>query len=169
MNKKALLIVDVQVRLFQLKKAVRKPKKLLKCINILENRARSANATVVYIQHENPTTFKYGTSIWNLHPKLTPKNNDIFIRKTEYNSFLETPLDNILQEKKIDTIFVCGLLTNLCVMQTCLGSINHNYITYLVADAHSNNSIKPEILIKKINNKLIKSGVKLITTAEVVF
>lgn len=169
MNKKALLIVDVQIRLFNQKKPLYNPELLLQQVNTLEKKAREAGIPIVYIQHENLTTFKYGDEAWHLHPDLKPGKQDIYIRKKECNSFFETPLHSILQEQGIDTVIVCGLLTPLCVMHTCLGARELNYKTILVSDAHSNTSIKPEAAIKKTNNKLAKSGVTLIPTNEIDF
>ena len=169
MSNKALLIVDVQIRLFESKKPVYNSKTLLDNINILEKKSQDKNSTVVYIQHENLTTFKYGNPDWHLHPSLAPRENDLFIRKKECNSFFETPLNQILKAREIDSVIVCGLLSNRCVMQTCLGAIYYNYNKFLVSDAHSNTSIKPEDTIKKTNNKLIKSGVNLVATKDVKF
>jgi nicotinamidase-related amidase len=169
MGKTALLIVDVQIKLFHMKKAIYQPERLLKNINILEERARSTDSTIVYIQHENDTTFKYNTPEWNLNKGLTPDSKDILIRKKEGNSFFETPLNEILKKKNVDRVIICGMLTNLCVQRTCLGAVELNFKTVLASDAHSNLSIHPQEIIRKTNNSLAKSGVELCITSDVVF
>merc|ERR1712150_71311 len=46
--------------------------------------------------------------------------------------FAHTGLDNYLKEKRIKTIYVCGLATDICVKYTALDGKNLGYKTYLL-------------------------------------
>ena len=47
----------------------------------------------------------------------------------------DTGLDSLLKEKKIDSIFCCGLAYDICVGETALSGAKLGYETYLIADA----------------------------------
>ena len=164
MKTSALLIIDVQNRLFNLKNKVHKSNELLQKIKTLEKYAHERNMMVVYIQHENQTTIKFDSEPWKLHKELSPNENDIRIRKKENNAFFETDLNTMLKENSITKLFICGLLSNLCVYNTCLGALEFKYETILISDGHSNVSKNPEEKKSQINKKLEKVGVKCITT-----
>ena len=129
-----------------------------------EKFAHERNMLVVYIQHENQTTIKFDSEPWKLHKELSPNENDIRIRKKENNAFFETDLNTMLKENSITKLFICGLLSNLCVYNTCLGALEFKYETILISDGHSNVSKNPEEKKSQINKKLEKVGVKCITT-----
>lgn len=162
--KKALLIVDVQRRIFNLKKHLLNPELLIGNILKLIESAREEGVQIIFIQHENQTTFKFGDPHWQLHEALVPEADDLKLRKLEGNAFYETDLKELLDERHIDTVYICGLLSNQCVSATTLGALENAYKTYLVEDAHSNVSIHAEETIRKVNRKLEKSGAELITT-----
>lgn len=42
----------------------------------------------------------------------------IIIKKSQYDAFYETPLENILQKKKITQLVISGVMTNLCCETT---------------------------------------------------
>jgi nicotinamidase-related amidase len=169
MNKNALLVIDVQNRLFQLKKPIHEPEQLILKINNLIDKARSGNTIVIFIQHENSTTLKFQSKDWFLHPKVHTNEHDFFIRKTEKDSFFETSLGDLLQQNKTEKLVICGLLSNLCVKHTCIGAIKHQFNTTLASDAHSNNSSKPEQVKASVNNEVNKLGVKLENADDVNF
>ena len=162
----ALLIVDVQSAIFNGKDPVYREKELLENLNRLENAARKANFPVIYIQHESSGLFKPGSSGWQLHKKLRPCPGDVFIGKREGNAFFETPLHGILQEKGIGRVWICGLLSQQCVLKTVLGALALGYETVLVSDAHSNSGMYPEKNISKVHKDTEKAGARLVRTEE---
>jgi nicotinamidase-related amidase len=168
MKQTALLIVDVQIGIFERSNPVYNEEYLITKINELEAFARTNDIPIVYIQHESSGFLKKGSQGWQLHPGLHPNDADLFIEKKEGNSFFETPLQALLAERKINTVLVCGLLSGLCVQRTCLGAIELGYDTILVADAHSNMSKKnPRLTIDKVNKTSARAGAKVISVEKV--
>ncbi len=166
MERKALLIIDVQRWIFERQDPVYKEEILIKNINKLEEIARKNKFPIIYIQHESSGVFKRNSLGWRLHKGLNPMSSDIFIGKKKGNSFFETPLHKILQEKSIKQIYICGLLSQLCIQRTALGALELGYETILISDAHSNSGKYPEKNIKKVHRCLTKAGCNLILTKD---
>lgn len=61
---------------------------------------------------------------YNQH--ATEKNVYMF-DKTRYSSFAGTDLDLYLRERKIDTIHLVGVCTEICVLHTAVSAYNLNY------------------------------------------
>ncbi|MBN1798228.1 MAG: isochorismatase family protein [Spirochaetales bacterium] len=162
MKNTALLIVDVQAWLFQRQDPVYKEEILMENIKNLEQFARKNNVPIVYIQHESSGAMKRNSADWQLHKGLHPRSDDIFIGKKKGNSFFETPLHNILQEKGIKKVLICGLLSQCCILKTTLGALELEYETILVSDAHSNSGTYPEKNITKVHKTIEKAGGLLI-------
>lgn len=169
MKKSALLVVDVQAGIFERPKPVYRENELIAAVNRLINAAKEADAPVVFIQHESSGFLKMGSDAWKLHRGLSADSEDIYIRKKEGNSFFETPLHDILQEKDIECVVVCGLLSPLCVQRTALGAVELGYNTILASDAHSNMSVNPEKIIERVHKLLERKGIVLARSDDIVF
>lgn len=51
----------------------------------------------------------------------------VLMDKTHYSSFSGTPLDLRLRERKIDTVHLTGVCTDICVLHTAIDAYNLNY------------------------------------------
>ena len=91
----ALLIVDVQIWIFERQDPVYNEDILIKNINLLEEYAHTNSLPVTYIQHESSGYMKKNSPGWKLHNGLNPQSNDLFIGKTKGNAFFETGIVNI--------------------------------------------------------------------------
>ena len=67
----------------------------------------------------------------------TPKKGDHFIIKHGYDGFFNTGLHSLLQKKGIETIYVAGLLTGVCVLNTVFTGFNLGYRIHLVENCCS--------------------------------
>ena len=47
--------------------------------------------------------------------------------KTLYSSFCGTPLDLRLRERKVDTVHLAGVCTDICVLHTAIAAYDLNY------------------------------------------
>lgn len=68
-------------------------------------------------------------------PEVAPQENEIRILKQSYGAFNSTGIDMTLRNLGIDTLFVCGLVTNGCVEQTATDAADRSYKTTIVEDA----------------------------------
>jgi len=84
------------------------------------------------------------------------------IQKFHGNAFLETDLENILREKNIIEIVVCGLVSHGCVKATCLSGLKLGFQTALLKNGHTNWDKNAEIKKKLVENELVEKGVEVI-------
>jgi nicotinamidase-related amidase len=165
----ALLVIDVQRRLFQESTPVYRADQLLRNINVLVDNAHAAGVPVFYIQHSTKTTLIEGSGAWQLHPSLRPQTTDHFIHKHHSNAFEDTPLESELDTLHASGVLVAGLITDGCVQATCKGARALGYDVTLMEDAHSTNSPDSEQVIDKWNAKLGRRIVRLQATSAVDF
>jgi nicotinamidase-related amidase len=168
-NKTALLVIDVQRDLFAKSTPIYLAQGLLANINRLVERAHSAGAPVVFVQHGNDKTLLEGSEGWQLHQALHPAATDTMVRKTHGNAFEETPLDSLLKERGVTGVVICGLVTHGCVKATCLGALELGYRATLASDVHSSYSKDAARLIEEWNGKLGQAGARVAASADVAF
>jgi nicotinamidase-related amidase len=63
-----------------------------------------------------------------------PAGSEI-IKKTQYDAFHNTALDDTLKAENINTLVISGVMTNLCVETTIRSAFVHGYETVLPLDA----------------------------------
>lgn len=135
----ALLIIDVQQVLCSGSKPAFEVERVIDRINLVSRKARAAGALVVVIQHETQGTgeMDFGTDPWRLAPALWIEDGDVRIRKKATDSFHQTELQAVLQDRGIDRLIICGLQSEFCVDTTTRRALALGYPVVLVADGHS--------------------------------
>lgn len=113
MSKIALIIIDVQ-------------------------KARDNQIPVIYVQHDGGEgdPLQYGLESWEIHDDIAPESGDPIVHKRTPDSFHETNLKDILDEKGIEHVVLAGMQSEMCVDTTCR-SASRDYKVTLAADAHS--------------------------------
>ena len=81
------------------------------------------------------TLLTKGTWDFELVKELKPAASDIVIQKPRYSGFTGTQLDSILRSRRIETLLVCGVATNVCVESTIRDAYFKEYYPVLVRDA----------------------------------
>jgi nicotinamidase-related amidase len=66
--------------------------------------------------------------------KLKPIDGEFFIGKRRYSCFFGTDLNILLKGLKVETLIVCGFLTDVCVHYTCADAHQHDYYVRLMHD-----------------------------------
>jgi ureidoacrylate peracid hydrolase len=66
--------------------------------------------------------------------KTEPQANDFIVTKHRFSGFVETDLDLVLRSKRIETLLMTGLATNVCVETTARDGFNRDYRIILVED-----------------------------------
>ncbi|MHA2246159.1 MAG: isochorismatase family protein [Candidatus Hodarchaeales archaeon] len=164
----ALIVIDVQIGLFQRKTPIYNEQRLLENINSLESYTRSINIPVIYIQHANESTLAEGSDEWQLHPQLQKENSDLLIHKRHPNTFKETNFKEELEARNIKQLAIVGTLTDNCVSATCIGGKELGYKVILVTDAHSTFSEPAPEIIEEWHSELKNLGIILKSTRELV-
>lgn len=68
---------------------------------------------------------------------LYPESKDIVVDKLFYSGFHNTDLDVILRMKDIDTLIVCGTVTNVCCETTVRDGVHREYKMIVLSDANA--------------------------------
>lgn len=68
-------------------------------------------------------------------PEIAPRPGDAVVRKSRYNGFSNTNLDQILTTWGVKHLFFMGVATNVCVESTVRDAFFHEYWPVVIADA----------------------------------
>ncbi|MEM7092401.1 MAG: isochorismatase family protein [Actinomycetota bacterium] len=132
-SKTALLVIDVQTAVVE---HAHERDAVIANINALIDRARAAEAPVVWVQHADddlPT----GAPGWEMASELVPDSDEPIVHKQFRSSFEQTELDDVLTSLDVGRLVVTGAQTDYCVRWTLHGALDHGYDTVLVTDAHT--------------------------------
>jgi nicotinamidase-related amidase len=89
--------------------------------------------------------------------------------KEKGNAFENTKLKQLLAERGVGSVVICGMVTHGCVKNTCLGALAEGYQVTLAGDAHSSYSKDAAALIEKWNAALAEAGVRVVKSAAISF
>jgi len=133
----ALLVIDVQCGWYCAAPGPHDAAGTLARINDLIDRARAAGRPVIFVQHAEEPEYSPGTAGWELHPGLHRQPSDSVIGKTACDAFLGTTLGVELRRRGVDTLAICGAITDFCVDTTVRSATSHGYHVVVPADAHT--------------------------------
>lgn len=83
-----------------------------------------------------------GTKAVDFLPITKPEGNDYTIVKRRYSAFIGTDLDILLRCLHVETLFLIGGLTDVCVHFTAVDAHQSNYHFFVVTDAVTGSSWK---------------------------
>jgi nicotinamidase-related amidase len=166
---KALLVIDMQMGLFESSIPVHNARQLLANINALIEQARQHDVPVFFIQHSNEKIFVRGSDAWQLHPEIQPLDTEKVIHKSYRDAFFKTGLKMELEQLQVGELFIAGLVSEGCVKATVTGALERGYKVVLVSDGHSSNSTNPHLKVKKWNQELSERGSALVKAEDVDF
>ena len=139
-NVTALLIIDVQLGMFDESFHLYRGPELLATLQPLIARARAAGVPVIFVQHEdrneNEPLWPAGPG-FAVHPTLLPAPGDPIVHKRNPDSFQDTPLQAELERLGVKHLVIAGLQTEFCVDTTCRRAFSLGYEVTLVQDGHS--------------------------------
>lgn len=77
-----------------------------------------------------------GSKEWELIPDIQNLvGTSSVVAKNTYDAFINTGLTELLEEKRILRVVVCGVMTDCCCDTTARSAFNRGYETWLVSDA----------------------------------
>jgi nicotinamidase-related amidase len=74
--------------------------------------------------------------------RLAPEDHDYFVLKPKHSGFYSTPLDLLLDHLEVDTLILCGLTADRCVLWTAADAYMHDF--HLIVPSDCVASIAPE-------------------------
>jgi nicotinamidase-related amidase len=135
----ALLVVDMQNGVVA---AAYRRSEVIANINVLVQCARAAGAFVVWVQ-DSGTNLPYGSADWQYVPELVRNADEPLVHKTHGDSFEETELEQLLAERAVGHLVVCGAQSEACIRLTLHGALSRGYDVTLAADAHTTEDLRP--------------------------
>ena len=144
----ALLVVDMQKEFSNDKPQVFR-EKLLPNIAVALNLARSAGMPVIHVitrysrdksdwpkawRHHDGIHCLEGTDSVQILAEARPLPGEPVVVKKRFSGFYETMLEGALCERGIDTLFIAGYSSDVCVRMTTMDAFNRNYDLYLLSD-----------------------------------
>ncbi|GIP21914.1 cysteine hydrolase family protein [Paenibacillus sp. J22TS3] len=137
---KALMVIDVQVGMFDEPDPVYQAEELLVKLEDLIERARRSQVPVIYVQHNEEPPYGqlvHGQPAWEIHSRIAPASQDTIIQKETPDSFFRTNLKQELESLAVNELIIAGLQTEVCVDTTIRSAFSHGYKLTLAQDAHS--------------------------------
>ncbi len=100
---------------------------------------RSGAGELVHIQHvwDSPDAsfMRPGTPGVEIHDYVAPLAGETVIQKAHPNSFLDTPLEELLRARGVDEVVVCGMMTSMCVDATARAAADLGFAVTVASDA----------------------------------
>jgi nicotinamidase-related amidase len=146
---KALLIIDIQNDYFpggncELKGSPEAAQKARKLIDAF----RSRGSHVIYIQH---LSLKPGASYLlpdtfgaRIHESVYPNQGEIVFEKNYPNSFRNTQLLEYLSERQLRQLYICGMMTHMCIDSTTSAAFDFAFNCTVAHDACATKDLKIE-------------------------
>ena len=136
---RALLVIDVQREYFEGAFPIRHPVGHLDRILEMMDVANKSKMPTVVIRHHQPDPespiFRKGSEMWQLHEEVESRPRDVLIDKQLPGSFTNTPLDEFLKERSIDTVSIAGYMTQVCCDTTARQAFHRGYKVEFLRDA----------------------------------
>lgn len=136
---RVLLVIDVQNEYFTGKRPVTYPMESFENILNAVDAANDSDIPVILIRHGAPqkdaTSFVKGTREWDIHEELLSKRHLCIIDKTLPGSFTDTELEDCLRKLGIDTVVICGYMTQMCCDTTARQAVHLGFSVEFLSDA----------------------------------
>jgi nicotinamidase-related amidase len=142
--KPALLVIDVQKQFFDISpETSRSLNDAIEYINAAVELFREKDLPVIAIQHINEKdNLVPGDPSFEMPDSLNILPEDAHIHKTYGNSFIKTPLKEILEKAEVDTVILTGFCAEYCVLSTFRGAEDIDLTPIILKGSLA--SIKPE-------------------------
>lgn len=141
-NPQCLIVVDVQRAFVEGDMAVPAADRVLAAVRTQVASARDAGALVVHLQNDGTAETGDEPHTWGWELALEVRE-DTVIRKTADSGFDGTDLHDVLQDRGVDAMSVCGLLSEMCVAATVRSALALGYDVVVAHDSHATYPVPP--------------------------
>ena len=169
----ALVIVDAQQGFLDGEAAIPSADVVVDRLAALLVAARSAGALIIHLQNDGApgTVDEPETTGWFIHPRVTPKADEVVLRKSRDDGFEGTELETVLARNHVTRIAVAGILSEMCVSATVRGALKRGMEVILVQDAHGTYNLEdiPSSIFARVAENALGDEVELANTASITF
>ena len=156
-------------------------------INQLIEQFQSAGEPIVFLRHMHKTdgsdlgrmfdfqgewdgkfNFKEGTGEVEYDGRLLRPAGAIEIAKTRYSSFANTPLQQELRRMGVDSVVICGFMTNFCCDSSARDAHDLDYYVDFVLDATGTPGTENmnEASVRSAESDFLRAGIARVVTTE---
>lgn len=137
--KRALLVIDVQEEYFAGALPVTYPANSFSNILAAVDAANAHQVPVILIRHEatqpGATAFVRNSRGWAIREELLAKDHLRIVDKKMPGSFTGTGLKAILRNLGVDTLVICGYMTQMCCDTTARQAVHLDFAVEFLSDA----------------------------------
>ncbi|KSV94270.1 isochorismatase family protein [Sinorhizobium sp. GL28] len=139
----ALVVVDVQRAFISGPEAVPGHVGLQRAVGVLLRQARAAGVPVIFLQNDGPegASDEPETDGWQLF--YPAEAEEAVVRKLKDDGFDGTDLEDLLRKREIETIAICGMLSEMCLAATARTAMVKGFTVILANDAHATYDVPP--------------------------
>lgn len=153
MSTRALIVIDVQesFRAQPTWSLISNPD-IVEDVNRLVEHARDGGDLVVWVLHAEPGTggpFDPASGLVRYQDGLRPLPGEPELRKTSHNAFTTTNLQQLLTERGVREVAVCGIRTEQCCETTARLAADLGYQVTFVLDATATEPIAHRSLLER--------------------
>lgn len=169
----ALLIIDMQVGLYNGPEKPFERERVLDTINQLIRRARTAHAPIFAARHTGPagSPIEAGSPFWQLWPGLeVDEARDHLFNKTRPSCFSGTDLAQQLAAAQVNELVIVGMKTQFCIDTTCRVAVELGFSVVLPEDGHTcmdTPALPARAIIEHHNATLAGAFVKRVNATDV--
>eukprot|EP01104_Vermistella_antarctica_P010938 TRINITY_DN2974_c0_g1_i2.p1 TRINITY_DN2974_c0_g1~~TRINITY_DN2974_c0_g1_i2.p1 ORF type:complete len:197 (-),score=42.03 TRINITY_DN2974_c0_g1_i2:252-806(-) len=113
---------------------------------LIADARNTANVPVIHVRHEFPAGpapfFVAGSDGAKIHDSVLPKEGEPVITKNQINSFRDTNLKQILDDKDVKNLVICGAMSHMCVDAATRAAADFGYQVTLVHDACASREVE---------------------------
>lgn len=140
MSKTALILVDIQNDYFEggdwpvanMQSVANNAARLL-------DHARAQGDLVLHIRHEMPSDaapfFRPGSKGAEINASVAPLGDELVILKARPNSFAGTDLLERLQQADVQSVVICGAMSQMCIDATTRAAVDFGFQVSVAQDA----------------------------------
>jgi nicotinamidase-related amidase len=92
------------------------------------------NAVIPGLGKPRRSTAIEGAPVTEVVPALAPRPGEHTVFKHRYSAFDNTDLEHLLRNLEIETLIICGVNTNNCVLCACFDAFNRDYRVVVLKD-----------------------------------
>ncbi len=135
----------------------------LSLINAVMKFFRYHGYPVIVVYHSSPERGPAPGSEDFIYPvSIEIAEGDLKITKSFSNAFKQTELNKILQERKCNTLFLCGLSAVGCVLATYFGAQDLDYGVFMIKDALLSHDAEYTRFVEEMSNTIGASALSLL-------
>lgn len=145
--RRALLVIDVQNDYFSGFHEITYPQGSFEGIQLAMDVAHENGVPIVLIQQTflpPVPIFCKGTPGWEIPKEVLSRPHEVVIEKPLPGSFTGTSLEAWLRERDIDTVVICGWMTQMCCDTTSRQAVHLGFDVEFLSDATGTHAFSNE-------------------------